>query len=96
MSEVGHGPEDIVFCVDLDSEIDLELKPSSGKGSSSAVGLTRLNVVKQAMILFYHAKLQMDPRHQFAIMAVTDKPSWVCPMEIKGYEFVFSFILGLF
>eukprot|EP00850_Spirogloea_muscicola_P025677 SM003899S14267 [mRNA] locus=s3899:20:1296:+ [translate_table: standard] len=37
---------------------------------------TRLDAVRQGLLLFVHAKLRADPRHRFAVATLGDGPAW--------------------
>lgn len=72
MRGMGHSPEDILFCVDVDAEVSMEMKMGSqGKG------LSRLDAIKQALILFVHSKLMLHPQHKFAFATLRNSASWV-------------------
>ncbi|KAJ6838882.1 uncharacterized protein M6B38_317505 [Iris pallida] len=53
--------EDILFCVDADVEAAAEMKVSGTKGRP----ITRLDCIKQAILLFVNAKLAISPDHRF-------------------------------
>eukprot|EP00897_Mesotaenium_endlicherianum_P007174 jgi/Mesen1/6485/ME000331S05601 len=72
-----HCPEDIVICVDVDREIDTEMKVPAVKGAPPSGTITRLDAVRQALLLFIHSKLQIDPSHRFAIVTLADNPCWL-------------------
>ncbi|BBN01765.1 BRISC and BRCA1-A complex member 1 [Marchantia polymorpha subsp. ruderalis] len=67
-------PENIIFCVDVDREADVEMK--SGGGKLQGAALHRMDAVKQALLLFVHSKLTMNPHHQFAFMTLDRGASW--------------------
>lgn len=69
-------PEDVVFCVDIDSEID------SVFNKPTTQSLSRLHAIKQALILFLHSKSQMDSRHRFGLIVVGEEPFWVCEFNL--------------
>ncbi|KAL5986797.1 hypothetical protein ACLOJK_015131 [Asimina triloba] len=54
--------EDILFVVDVDAEANVEMKVSGAKGRP----ITRLDSIKQAIFLFLHSKLAINPDHRFA------------------------------
>ncbi|XP_072978075.1 uncharacterized protein [Typha angustifolia] len=65
--------EDILFCVDVDSESRTEMKVSGPKGRP----ITRLDAIKQALLLFVNAKLTIHPDHRFAYAALGHSVSLV-------------------
>ncbi len=54
MRGMGYSPEDILLCVDADAEVNAEMKTGGG-----VKGLSRLDAVKQPLVLFVHSKLLM-------------------------------------
>ena len=77
-------PEDIIMCVDLDREVDSDLKPSAAPGSRggpngapTTQGISRMNAIRQGLLLLVYAKLQMDSRHRFRLATIGEKFSWV-------------------
>jgi BRISC and BRCA1-A complex member 1 len=72
--------EDILFCVDVDPETRAEMKTaaaSSGPATPARPAVTRMDAVKQAMLLFVHGKLAMCPDHRFAFASLGDTVSMV-------------------
>lgn len=65
--------EDILICVDVDPESLVELKATGSNGRP----LTRLDCIKQAILLFVHAKLTINPDHRFAFATLAKSASWV-------------------
>nr|CAD1822191.1 unnamed protein product [Ananas comosus var. bracteatus] len=65
--------EDILFCVDVDAESRREMKLSGPKGRP----ITRLDAVKQALLLFVHSKVAINSDHRFALSALSQSVSWV-------------------
>ncbi|PPD86934.1 hypothetical protein GOBAR_DD16137 [Gossypium barbadense] len=59
--------EDIIFCVDVDAESLVEMKTA---------GVTRLDSIKQAMLLFVNSKLSINPDHRFAFATLSKTASW--------------------
>lgn len=57
-----------MLAVDLDAEMDEEVKPGSG--------VPRLAAVKAALRLFVQAKGNAAPRHRFAVAALRDRAEW--------------------
>lgn len=73
--------EDIVLCVDTDKEVDTEMK-------AGVQSLTRLDAVRQALLLFVHAKLAIHPKHRFAFLRLAHQATWVCQSHWLGNLFV--------
>ncbi|XXG57170.1 hypothetical protein AAC387_Pa03g4395 [Persea americana] len=65
--------EDILICVDVDLESQVEMKVSGPKGRP----ITRLDSIKQAILLFVNAKLAINPDHRFAFSVLAQSPSWL-------------------
>uniref|UniRef100_A0A7C9EUS7 BRISC and BRCA1-A complex member 1 n=1 Tax=Opuntia streptacantha TaxID=393608 RepID=A0A7C9EUS7_OPUST len=65
--------EDILFCVDVDNESMVEMKNTGPNGRP----ITRLDSIKQSILLFINAKLTMNPDHRFAFAALGKTASWV-------------------
>ncbi|XP_026661407.1 uncharacterized protein LOC103709554 [Phoenix dactylifera] len=65
--------EDILFCVDVDAESRTEMKLSGPKGRP----ITRLDSIKQALLLFVNAKLSINPDHRFAFAVLGQSVSWL-------------------
>ncbi|KAG1330190.1 BRISC and BRCA1-A complex member 1 [Cocos nucifera] len=65
--------EDILFCVDVDLESRTEMKLSGPKGRP----ITRLDSIKQALLLFVNAKLSINPDHRFAFAVLGQSVSWL-------------------
>ncbi|KAK9683857.1 hypothetical protein RND81_10G169600 [Saponaria officinalis] len=65
--------EDILFCVDVDNECLVEMKNSGQNGRP----ITRLDSIKQSILLFIHAKLTINPDHRFAFALLGKSASWV-------------------
>ncbi|URE46777.1 interconversion of serine and glycine (By similarity) [Musa troglodytarum] len=61
--------EDVLFCVD----VDVESKAEMAKGRA----ITRLDAIKQALLLFVHTKLSMNPDHRFAFSILAQSVSWL-------------------
>ncbi|XP_050215135.1 uncharacterized protein LOC126666182 [Mercurialis annua] len=64
--------EDIIFCVDIDAESTVEMKTTGPTGRP----LTRLEAIKQAILLFINAKLSISPDHRFAFSTLSKSGSW--------------------
>lgn len=65
--------EDILFCIDVDPESLIEMKVSGPNGRP----FTRLDSIKQAILLFINAKLTINPEHRFAFATLGKSPSWL-------------------
>ncbi|KAJ4708161.1 BRISC and BRCA1-A complex member 1 [Melia azedarach] len=65
--------EDIIFCVDVDTESLVEMKSTGYNGRP----ITRLDSIKQAILLFVNAKLSMNPDHRFAFATLAKTASWL-------------------
>lgn len=78
VTAMSHVPEDIVLCIDSDAQIETELRAPPGAKNAPPVGtsVTRLDAVRQALLLFVHAKLAIDSRHRFAIATMGETPDW--------------------
>ncbi|KAI3992519.1 hypothetical protein MKX01_022610 [Papaver californicum] len=64
--------EDILFCIDIGLESQVEIKLSGPKGRPT----TRLESIKQAIILFVHSKLTINLDHRFASASLAQVASW--------------------
>lgn len=76
--------EDILFCIDVDSESLVEMK-STGPGGKP---LTRLDSIKQAILVFINAKLSINPEHRFAFATLAKTVSWV---SLYLFKFLISY-----
>ncbi|TXG61936.1 hypothetical protein EZV62_013299 [Acer yangbiense] len=65
--------EDILFCVDVDAESLVEMKSTTVNGRP----LTRLESIRQAILLFVNTKLSMNPDHRFAFATLAKTASWL-------------------
>lgn len=65
--------EDIIFCVDVDAESLVEMKSTGFNGKP----ITRLDAMKQAILLFVNSKLSINPDHRFAFVTLAKTASWV-------------------
>ncbi|PKI34716.1 hypothetical protein CRG98_044894 [Punica granatum] len=65
--------EDILFCVDVDAESLMEMKATGANGRP----VTRLDSIKQAILLFIHSKLSINPDHRFAFATLSKSASWL-------------------
>ncbi|KAM2714354.1 hypothetical protein EV2_044114 [Malus domestica] len=66
--------EDILFCIDVDPESMVEMKAAMGPNGRP---LTRLDSIKQAILLFINAKLTINPEHRFAFATLGKAASWL-------------------
>lgn len=64
--------EDILFCVDVNPESSVEIKTTGSNGRH----ITRMDSMKQAILLFVHAKLSMNPEHRFAFTTIAKSAIW--------------------
>lgn len=64
-------PERLVFCIDLCNEMNGIEFSKSRKNT-----FTRLDLVKHMLKMFVHLKHKMNPRHEFAIVCLTDAAIW--------------------
>jgi hypothetical protein len=65
--------EDILICIDVDAESMVEMKTTGTNGRP----LIRMECVKQAIILFIHNKLSINPDHRFAFATLAKSAAWV-------------------
>ncbi|CAK9145313.1 unnamed protein product [Ilex paraguariensis] len=65
--------EDILFCIDVNTESLVEMKVTGPNGRP----FTRLDTMKQAILLFINAKLAINPDHRFAFAALGKSASWL-------------------
>lgn len=65
--------EDILFCIDVGPETMVEMKVNGPNGRP----YTRLESIKQAIMLFVHAKLSINSDHRFAFCALSKSTYWV-------------------
>ncbi|CAA6666111.1 unnamed protein product [Spirodela intermedia] len=65
--------EDVLFCVDVDVETQVEMKASGPKGRP----IYRLDAIKQAILLFVSAKLSINPGHRFAFSVLERSFAWI-------------------
>lgn len=72
--------EDILICIDVDAESMVEMKTTGTNGRP----LIRMECVKQAIILFIHNKLSINPDHRFAFATLSKSAAWV------SYYFLYS------
>ncbi|KAI0524234.1 hypothetical protein KFK09_003598 [Dendrobium nobile] len=65
--------EDILFCIDIDAESSVEMKVSGVKGRP----ITRLDSIRQSLLLFVNSKLTMNSDHRFAFAVLGQSVSWL-------------------
>jgi hypothetical protein len=75
--------EDILFCIDIDPQSMLQMK-------TRTTTLTRLEAIKQAILLFVNSKLISNPNHRFAFITLSDSVSWVIHHSPFLYLTLFS------
>ncbi|KAK4277357.1 hypothetical protein QN277_015369 [Acacia crassicarpa] len=83
--------EDILICVDVDPESLVELKATGSNGRP----LTRLDSIKQAILLFVNAKLTINPEHRFAFATLGKSASWLKKEFSNDAESAIASIRGL-
>ncbi|XP_057431726.1 uncharacterized protein LOC130724503 [Lotus japonicus] len=66
--------EDILFCIDIDPQSLVEMKTATGHNGRP---LTRLDSIKQSILLFVHSKLTINPDHRFAFATLSNTVSWL-------------------
>ncbi|XP_021907811.1 uncharacterized protein LOC110822110 [Carica papaya] len=83
--------EDIIFCVDVDSESLVEMKTTGPSGRP----FTRLDSIKQAILLFINAKLSINPDHRFAFATLAKTAAWLRKEFSNDVESAVSALRGL-
>ncbi|XP_047341897.1 uncharacterized protein LOC124945497 [Impatiens glandulifera] len=68
-----YASEDILFCIDVDPESLSEMRGTGPNGRP----ITRLDSIKQAILLFINAKLTINPDHRFAFIALGKSAFWL-------------------
>ncbi|XP_004501475.1 uncharacterized protein [Cicer arietinum] len=66
--------EDILLCIDIDPQSMVEMKAATAPNGRP---FTRLDAIKQAIILFVNAKLTINPQHRFAFATLSNSVSWL-------------------
>ncbi|KAG5524737.1 hypothetical protein RHGRI_031419 [Rhododendron griersonianum] len=76
-----YSSEDILFCIDVDPKSLAEMKGTAPSGRP----ITRLDSMKQAILLFINAKLTINPDHRFAFATLAKSASWnvTCPHSVE-------------
>jgi hypothetical protein len=90
MRGMGYSPEDILLCVDADAEVNAEMKAGVG-----VKGLSRLDAVKQALVLFVHSKLLMHSQHRFAVATLRNNAVWYRQEFTNDMEVIGQAVRGL-
>ncbi|XP_057841568.2 uncharacterized protein LOC131051191 isoform X2 [Cryptomeria japonica] len=73
LHKMQHTFEDILFCVDVDRQMEAEMKSVGAKGQT----FTRMDCIKQAISLFVHSKLTINPNHRFAFAKLDHSATWI-------------------
>ncbi|KAL6985504.1 hypothetical protein U1Q18_018879 [Sarracenia purpurea var. burkii] len=68
-----YSSEDVLFCIDVSTESQVEMKGTGTNGRP----ITRLDSIKQAILLFINAKLAINPDHRFAFATLGKSASWL-------------------
>ncbi|CAN8229636.1 unnamed protein product [Cochlearia groenlandica] len=84
--------EDILVCVDVDSDSAAEMKTTM---RTNGRALTRLDCVKEAIIIFIHNKLSMNPDHRFAFATLSKSAAWVKKEFTSDAESAVATVRGL-
>ncbi|PQQ14053.1 uncharacterized protein Pyn_37779 [Prunus yedoensis var. nudiflora] len=66
--------EDILFCIDVGPESMVELKAAMSPNGRPS---TRLDSIKQAILVFINAKLTINPENRFAFTSLGKSASWL-------------------
>ncbi|XP_062159945.1 uncharacterized protein LOC133867241 [Alnus glutinosa] len=83
--------EDILLCIDVDAESLVEMKSTGPNGRP----LTRLDSIKQAILLFVNAKLSINPEHRFAFATLSKSASWLRKEFSSEVESAIAALRGL-
>uniref|UniRef100_A0A1J3J0W7 BRISC and BRCA1-A complex member 1 n=1 Tax=Noccaea caerulescens TaxID=107243 RepID=A0A1J3J0W7_NOCCA len=83
--------EDIIICVDVDAESTVEMKTTGTNGRP----LIRMECVKQAIILFIHNKLSINPDHRFAFATLSKSAAWLKKEFTSDAESAVASLRGL-
>ncbi|KAJ7966457.1 BRISC and BRCA1-A complex member 1 [Quillaja saponaria] len=65
--------EDTLFCIAVDPESLSEMNATAANGRP----ITRLDSIKQAILLFVNGKLTINPKHRFAFTILGKSASWL-------------------
>jgi hypothetical protein len=83
--------EDILFCIDSDSESLVEMKATGPNGRP----LIRLDAIKQSILLFINAKLTINPDHRFAFATLSRSAAWLKKEFSNDVESAIAALRGL-
>ncbi|KAF5726174.1 hypothetical protein HS088_TW23G00915 [Tripterygium wilfordii] len=83
--------EDILFCVDVDAESMVEMKATGPNGRP----LTRLDTIRQAILLFINSKLSINPEQRFGFAALSKSASLLRKEFSSEVEFAITVLRGL-
>ncbi|XP_075655222.1 uncharacterized protein LOC142625452 [Castanea sativa] len=83
--------EDILLCVDVDVESLVEMKSTGSNGRP----LTRLDSIRQAILMFIHAKLSINPDHRFAFATLSKSASLLRKEFSSEVESAVAAVMGL-
>ncbi|KAG7540590.1 hypothetical protein ISN45_Aa07g007760 [Arabidopsis thaliana x Arabidopsis arenosa] len=83
--------EDILICIDVDAESMVEMKTTGTNGRP----LIRMECVKQAIILFIHNKLSINPDHRFAFATLAKSAAWLKKEFTSDAESAVASLRGL-
>ncbi|KAL1532565.1 hypothetical protein AAHA92_32555 [Salvia divinorum] len=83
--------EDILFCIDVGRETLAEMKVNGPNGRP----YTRLDSIKQAIMLFVHSKLTINPDHRFAFSALGKSTYWLRKEFSSEVDAALSALRGL-
>ncbi|KAF5748302.1 hypothetical protein HS088_TW04G00254 [Tripterygium wilfordii] len=83
--------EDILFCIDVDAESMVEMKATGPNGRP----LTRLDAIRQAILLFINSKLSINPEHRFGFAALAKSASLLRKEFSSEVEFAITVLRGL-
>ncbi|CAI9093646.1 OLC1v1029199C1 [Oldenlandia corymbosa var. corymbosa] len=86
-----YSSEDILFCIDVDPESMVEMKSVGSNGRP----FTRLDIIKQAILLFVHSKLTINADHRFAFTVLGKTASWLRKEFSSDVDSVLSAFRGL-
>ncbi|CAN8273187.1 unnamed protein product [Cochlearia groenlandica] len=83
--------EDILICVDVDAESMTEMKTTGSNGRP----LSRMECVKQAIVLFIHNKLSINSDHRFAFATLSKSATWLKKDFTSNAESAIASLRGL-
>eukprot|EP01018_Ginkgo_biloba_P031618 Gb_19162 [translate_table: standard] len=86
-----HSYEDIIFCIDIDRQVEAEMKVAGAKGQL----LTRIDSIKQALLLFVHSKLNINPNHRFAFATMGHTANWCLKEFTNDIDSISATVRGL-